>query len=233
LIKCANNAFLAMKISFANTIANICEAIPNSDVRVVMKAIGLDRRIGPLFLNAGLGYGGSCLPKDVRGLTYVSEKLGSSPILLRAVEKVNSLQPLRVLEMARTQLGNLQGKRVAILGLAFKPNTDDVRDSASIRVAKRFVDEGARVIVYDPKAMKNARNLLNDKVQYAPSSMECIRGADCCVIATEWPEFKTLKSGDFVCHMRTPVLIDARRICGVDAFGRKLRFTAIGLGKGV
>jgi UDPglucose 6-dehydrogenase len=231
LIKCANNAFLAIKISFANTIASICEAIPGADVTVVSKAIGLDRRIGSLFLNAGLGYGGSCLPKDLRGLAYVSKRLRLSPLLLRAVEKVNNLQPLRVVEMAQTLLGNLQGKRVAILGLAFKPNTDDVRDSASMRVAKRFVDERAEVIVYDPMAMKNARNLLNNKVQYASSPIECINGADCCVIATEWPEFKTLKSEDFICHMRTPVLIDARRIYSADMFRSKLRFSAIGLGK--
>lgn len=232
LIKCANNAFLAMKISFANTIANICERIADVDVVAVTKAIGLDARIGSLFLDAGLGYGGSCFPKDVRGLIYISEKLRYSPILLRAVEKVNSLQPHRIVEMARTLLGSLQGKRVAILGLAFKPNTDDVRDSASIRVAKEFLDKKAKVIVYDPMATKNARKLLENKVKYASSAIECIDGVDCCVIATEWPEFRALRRKDFLCCMRTPTLIDARRIYDPDEFGGKLKFWATGLAKG-
>jgi len=232
LVKCANNAFLAMKISFANTIANLCEAIPNADVRVVTKAIGLDRRIGPYFLNAGLGYGGSCLSKDVKGLTHFSEEVGPRSTLLSAVEKVNRLRPHRVVEMVRTLLGGIQGKRVAILGLAFKPNTDDVRDSPSIRLAKELLDKKTEVIVYDPMAMKNASKLLQNKVKYASSAMECIDGADCCVIATEWPEFGGLKSEDFLCRMRTPALIDARRIYDPDEFDGKLKFRATGLGKG-
>lgn len=231
LIKYANNAFLATKVSFINTIANICEAIPNAEVSMVAKAIGLDRRICPLFLNAGLGYGGSCLPKDVRALISFSDRLGLNPLLLEAVEEVNSFQPKKLAKLAEMMLGGTQGKRVAVLGLAFKPNTDDVREAVSIKIVKEFLEREAEVIVYDPMAIENARNLLKNKVKYASSTAECINGADCCVIVTEWPEFQALKCEDFIGRMRTPIVIDGRRIYDPEEFGRKLRFAAVGLGR--
>jgi UDPglucose 6-dehydrogenase len=230
LIKHANNAFLATKVSFINTIANICQAIPETDVTTVAKAIGLDRRIGPSFLEAGLGYGGSCLPKDVRALTSFAERLGTKPVLLGAVQDVNRLQPCKVIEMAQKLLGDLESKRVAVLGLAFKPNTDDVRDAVSIEVARGFLNKKARVVVYDPMATKNAKLLLGNEVEYRSSALKCIDGADCCVIATAWPEFKTLSWKNFVSRMRTPIVIDGRRIYNPEDFTRKLRFAAIGLG---
>jgi UDPglucose 6-dehydrogenase len=230
LIKYANNAFLATKVSFINTIANICEEIAQADVAIVAKAIGLDGRISPLFLNAGLGYGGSCLPKDVKALVSFSERLGVNSILLKAVEEVNRRQPYTVLKLAEALLSDIRGKRVAILGLAFKPNTDDMRDAVSINVVKGFLEKKAEVIVYDPMAMKNARNLFKNKVKYASSAIECINGADCCIIVTEWSEFKALKCEDFISHMRTPIAIDGRRIYNAEEFGRKLKFAAIGLG---
>jgi len=157
LIKYANNAFLAMKVSFINTIANICERIPGADVTVVAKGIGLDKRIGPLFLNAGLGYGGSCLPKDLRALIQHSRSLGYEPKLLEAVKEVNDGQPRRAIELCKELVGELRGRRVAVLGLAFKPNTDDMRDAVSIKIVKRLLEEGARVVVYDPRAVENAK----------------------------------------------------------------------------
>ena len=230
LIKYVNNCFLAMKISFMNTIANICQEIPEADVTTVAKAIGLDRRISPLFLNPGLGYGGSCLPKDIRALVSFSQKLGYKPSLLKAVEEVNILQPYKVVRLANRLLGKIRGKRIAVLGLAFKPNTDDLRDAVSIEVVKGLLKEKAEVVVYDPAAIKNAEKLFKDKVRYASTAFECISDADCCIIVTEWPEFKALKCEDFIRRMRTPVVIDGRRIYDPKEFSRKLIFAAIGLG---
>jgi len=231
LIKYANNAFLATKIGFINQIANICEKIPGADVTVVAKAIGLDKRIGPLFLNAGWGYGGSCLPKDVKALIAFSEGLGYSPALFNAVEDVNNTQPYRAVELAKKHLGDLQGKRIAILGLAFKPNTDDMREATSIRIINKLLKEGANIVAYDPAATNNAKKIFKDGIEYAPSAIKCIGGADCCIIATEWEEFKELKPENFSEHMRNPVVIDGRRIYDPNEFKDKVKFTAIGLGQ--
>ena len=230
LIKYANNAFLATKVSFINTIANLCEAIPEADIAIVAKAIGLDRRINPSFLEAGLGYGGSCLPKDVKALESFSERLGVKPILLRAVQEVNRLQPYKVIKLAQKLIGDIEDKRVAILGLAFKPNTDDVRGAVSIEIVKGFLNQKAHVTVYDPMAARNAERVLRNEVEYKSSALECIDRTDCCVIATAWPEFRTLNWKDFVSRMRNPVVIDGRRIYNAKEFGRRLKFAAIGLG---
>jgi len=162
LIKYANNAFLATKISFINQIANICEKIPGADVTVVAKGIGLDKRIGPLFLNAGWGYGGSCLPKDVKALIAFSEGLGYNPALFNAVEDVNNIQPYRAVELAKKHLGDLKGRRIAILGLAFKPNTDDMREAVSIKIINQLLEEGANIVAYDPAAINNAKGIFKD-----------------------------------------------------------------------
>ena len=231
LIKYANNAFLATKISLINQIANLCEKISGTDITTVAKAIGLDKRIGPLFLNAGLGYGGSCLPKDVKALIAFSRGLGYDPVLLNAVEEVNNTQPQKAVELARNLLGNLKGKRIAILGLAFKPNTDDIREAVSIKVINRLLDEGSKIIVYDPVAMKNAKKVLKDKVKYASSVIRCINDADCCILVTEWDEFKKLKPEDFIQHMKTPMVVDGRRIYDSVEYSRKLNLAAIGLEK--
>ena len=230
LIKYANNAFLAVKISFINTIANICERIPGADVTVVAKGIGLDKRIGPSFLNAGLGYGGSCLPKDLRALIQYSKSLGYEPKLLEAVESVNNSQPRRAIELCKKLLGELKGKRVAILGLAFKPNTDDVREAPSIMIIRQLLKEGAKVVAYDPAAIPNAKAIFKDDIEYASSAIECLKNADCCILVTEWEEFKKLKPEDFIQNMRTPILLDGRRLFDSEEFSRKIRFMAIGLG---
>lgn len=231
LIKYANNAFLATKISFINQIANICESIPGTDVNMVANAIGLDPRIAPLFLNAGLGYGGSCLPKDVRALIALSKDLGYNPPLLNAVEEVNNIQPHKAVELAKKLIGDLQGRRIAILGLAFKPNTDDIREAVSIKVINSLLEERANSVTYDPTAMTNAKKILGNRVEYAPSPIYCIRGADCCIIMTEWDEFQQLKPEDFIRNMRTPAVVDGRRIYDPEEYGRKLKFKAVGLGQ--
>jgi len=230
LIKYANNAFLAVKISFINTIANICERIPGADVTVVAKGIGLDKRIGPFFLNAGLGYGGSCLPKDLRALIQYSKSLGYEPKLLEAVESVNNSQPQRAIELCKKLLGELEGKRVALLGLAFKPNTDDIREAPSITIIRQLLKEGAKVVAYDPAAIPNAKAIFKDDIEYASSAIECLKNADCCILVTEWEEFKKLKPEDFIQNMRTPILLDGRRLFDSEEFSRKIRFMAIGLG---
>ena len=189
LIKCANNAFLATKISFANTIANICERTPNVDIVEVARAIGADPRIGRNYLGAGVGWGGSCLPKDLRALTAFAQVLGYRGSLLGAVLEVNENQCRRVYELARRALGTLKGKRISILGLAFKPGTDDIRDAPSIKLIKRFVKAQSEIKAYDPVAMKNARKILHG-ISYPDSAIESIEQADCCIVATDWDEFR-------------------------------------------
>jgi len=230
LIKYANNSFLATKISFINTIANICEKLPSADVTAVTKGIGLDKRISHLFLNAGLGYGGSCFPKDVKALIAFSRSLDYDPPLLNAIENVNKTQPYKAIHLSRELLGNLQGKRIAVLGLAFKPNTDDMREAASIKIIQKLLREQTDITTYDPSAMTNAEKIFGNQIKYAPSSIECIKEADCCIIVTEWDEFKKLQPKDFIQNMRQPVLIDGRRIYDPKKFSQKLKFAAVGLG---
>jgi UDPglucose 6-dehydrogenase len=230
LIKYASNAMLATKISFINTIANVCEKIPGADVKLVATAMGLDKRIGPLFLDAGLGYGGSCFPKDVKALIACSKAFGYTPELLESAENVNHGQPLKAVEFCKEDLGNLEGKRIAILGLAFKPDTDDMREARVIPIINQLLKEGANVIAYDPVAVKMAKSIFQNKIQYASSAIACIKNADCCIIVTEWPEFRKLTPEDFVKNMKQPILIDGRRIYDPEIFGGKLKFTAIGLG---
>jgi len=208
LIKYANNAFLAMKISFINEVANICERVLGSDVNVVAEAIGLDKRVGRLFLNAGLGYGGSCLPKDLKALISFSRKIGYDPVLISAVEKINEAQPYKAVELARKLIGELAGKRIAVLGLAFKPNTDDMRNAVSIKIISKLLEERAEVVAYDPVAMPNARKIFGDRIRFASSALNCIKDADCCIIVTEWDEFRCLKPEDFVKYMKNPCLVD-------------------------
>jgi UDPglucose 6-dehydrogenase len=231
LIKYASNSMLATKISFINTIANICEQIPGADVKVVATAMGLDKRIGPLFLDAGLGYGGSCFPKDVKALIACSKSLGYDPELLDSVEKVNKTQPLKAVEFCKEQLGCLEGKKIAILGLAFKPDTDDMREARVIPIINQLLREGANVTAYDPVAMPIAKTIFDHKLSYAQSALNCIKGADACIVVTEWDEFKKLTPEDFTKNMKQPILIDGRRIFNPETFKTKLQFVALGLGK--
>ena len=230
IIKYASNSLLATKISFINMIANICEKIPNADVKTVAAAVGLDKRINPSFLNAGIGYGGSCFPKDVKALIAYSKKIGYYPQLLESVNNTNEAQPLKVVERCKGLLENQKEKLIAILGLAFKPETDDMRNSQVIPIIDKLTRIGAQVIVYDPVAIPVAKTIFKDKIQYAASAIECLANADCCILATEWDEFKKLKPKDFIRHMKKPILIDGRRIYNPQEFNKKMTFFAIGLG---
>jgi len=231
LIKYANNAFLATKISFINTIANLCERIPGADITVVAKGIGLDKRIGPLFLNAGLGYGGSCFPKDVKALIAHAKSIGHRIELLEAVEKINDAQPYKAVKLCKDNIGDVKGKKIAILGLSFKPNTDDMREARSIPVINQLLKEGANITVYDPAAIPVAKAIFQNSIQYAPSTSECLKDADCCIIVTEWDEFRNLKPEDFTQNMRQSVLVDGRRIYNPKEFSKRLRLSAIGLNR--
>ncbi len=231
LIKYASNALLAMKISFANLIARLCERIPGCDVVEVMNAVGMDHRINPSFLGAGLGFGGSCFPKDLKAIIKFAESLGCDPGLLKEVLKINEEQPYRAIALARKLIGDLKGAKVAVLGLAFKPGTDDMREAVSIKVVQALIREGAIVVVHDPVAMENARRIFGDLVEYARTVEDALRGADLAILVTEWDEFRRLKPKDFIKLMRNPALVDGRRIYDPEEFRKAgVKFAAIGLG---
>ena len=231
LIKYASNAMLATKISFINTIANMCEKIPGADVKTVAEAMGLDKRIGPLFLDAGLGYGGSCFPKDVKALIACSKAQGYTPEILESVEEINHSQPLKAVEFCKKELGNLKGKKIAILGLAFKPDTDDMREARVIPIINQLLKEGANVRAYDPVAINMAKSIFQNRIHYASSAIDCLKNADAAILITEWEEFKKLTPQNFLNNMKQPILIDGRRIYNSIEYSKKLRFTAIGIGK--
>ena len=209
LIKVAANAHLAMRISFINEMAVVAEHF-GADIEVVAKGLGLDPRIGPSFLRAGLGYGGSCFPKDVRGLTALSRAVGSELRLLRAVIEVNVQQPVRLVDHLVAGLGSLRERRVAIWGVAFKPGTDDVRESQAVRVAELLLERGARVVVHDP--VVRAPGGLPARVDWADGALAALDGADALVLATEWPEYRAVEPGIAVPRMAGvhPLVMDGR-----------------------
>jgi UDPglucose 6-dehydrogenase len=209
MIKYTANSFLATKISFSNEIGNICKKL-GIDVYDVMKGAGLDHRIGPHFLNAGAGFGGSCFPKDVSALISLAEHGGVEPELLHAVISVNEKQPLKMLDLVKKRLGSLQGKRVAVLGLAFKDNTDDIRDSRSIPVIRGLIEEGADVVAFDPMAMKHMQKVF-PSIEYARNVNEALKDADACLVMTEWPEFSAI-SDEFQLMKQPPVILEGRRM---------------------
>jgi UDPglucose 6-dehydrogenase len=231
LSKYASNVFLATKISFINEVSNICERLNKVDVNEVANAMGLDPRIGKEFLKAGSGWGGSCFPKDTRAMVHFSRKMGYSARLTKAVIEVNVLQAKRMVEIAEEELGNLRDKKVALLGLSFKPDTDDVRDAPSMKIIDHLLAKGSKVAAYDPVAKGNVRKIFSGKVDFSESIEKCLMDADCCMIVTEWAEFRKLNPAHFTSRMRNPLLIDGRRIYNYQVFSRKLRFRAIGLGK--
>jgi UDPglucose 6-dehydrogenase len=211
MIKYASNAFLATKISFINAIANVCE-LAGADVTQVMKGMGLDARIGPAFLQAGLGYGGSCFPKDTESLVHTAGSLGYDFGLLRAVVDVNRDRARHFVDKIATVLEPLPERVVAVLGLAFKPNTDDIREAKSLEVIELLADRGVSVRAYDPVAMPNSRKVLGPAVVYCESSYEAAAGADGLAIVTEWNEFKLLNLERLRSVMRRPLVFDGRNI---------------------
>lgn len=229
LIKYANNSFLATKISFINTIANICQRIPGTDVEKISYAIGLDERIGPLFLKAGLGYGGSCFPKDVTAMINIAEQKGYSPELLKNTHSTNQLQPYKAVDMLKSALPDLTGKTIAVLGLAFKPNTSDMREAVSIKIIEELVRLGAQVKAHDPMAIEEAQKTLSVPVAYCGSIKECLAGADACIIVTEWRQFAELRPAMLQKYMRRTILVDGRRVTQPSKFVGKIdSYYAIG-----
>ncbi len=228
MIKYASNAFLATKISFANEIAGICETL-EADVTVVAKAMGLDGRIGPEFLQAGAGYGGSCFPKDVRALIQTAESNGARVDIVSAAMQVNERQKQKMIEKVKAALGDPVGKRVAILGLAFKPKTDDMREAPSLTLIRGLLDAGADIVAFDPEAREEAKKVLPDLVT-CEDPYQAGDGADCVVLVTEWNEFRELDLERMRDRMRTPILVDCRNVYEPEAV-RALGITYVSVGR--
>ena len=219
LIKHAANSFLALKISYINAISAICDA-SGADVEKVADGIGMDHRIGRQFLNAGIGYGGSCFPKDVAAFIHISEQLGVPFTLLKEVQRINAGQKERFLKLIRDTLWVLREKKIAVWGLTFKPNTDDVRSSVAIELVDAMLREGAHVGVYDPKGMEKARELkaIAD-AKFASSALEAVDGAEALVIATEWNEFANVDFAAVKQRMTTPIVFDGRNLLNPETMG--------------
>lgn len=230
LIKHASNAFLAMKISFINSVANVCEAV-DADVEEVARGMGLDRRIGPRFLNAGLGYGGSCFPKDLKAFYAISQKVGATFDLLKEVERVNERQQKLFLKKIRSTLWNLRRKRLAVLGLAFKGGTDDIRESPAISLVRSLIAEGCSVVAYDPAATENARRIFaNENISFAADPFEAMEDADALVVLTEWPEFARLDLKRARAALNNPIIFDGRNLLDSEEMMRE-GFTYICIGR--
>jgi len=229
MIKYASNAFLASRISFINEIASICERL-GADVKEVAAGMGYDKRIGGTFLDAGIGFGGSCFPKDVRALAHMAAIHGCHPQLLRAVLEINSDQRRQIVQKLRDLLGKLDERTVGILGLAFKPNTDDMREAPALELIHLLQHEGARIKAYDPVAIENARRVLPDIV-YCQDPYQVADGADALLIATEWNEFKHLDLERIRQAMRQPILVDGRNVYEPERMAA-LGFTYRGVGRG-
>ncbi|MBO8173595.1 MAG: UDP-glucose/GDP-mannose dehydrogenase family protein [Bacillaceae bacterium] len=216
MIKYASNAFLATKISFINEIANICEKL-GANVEDVAYGMGLDDRIGSKFLRAGIGYGGSCFPKDTQALVQIAGNVHHKFDLLESVINVNNNQQKALVDKVKQRLGSLKGKRVALLGLAFKPNTDDMREAASIVISNQLIDEGAEIKAYDPIAIENAKKFLHPDVSYSTSIEEAVNNADLAMIITEWDEIKNFPLQKYEELMKNPLVFDGRNCYSLDA----------------
>jgi UDPglucose 6-dehydrogenase len=215
MIKYASNAFLATKISFINEIANICEKV-GANIDDVAYGMGLDSRIGPQFLKAGIGYGGSCFPKDTRALVQIAGDVQHKFELLEAVINVNNKQQVKLVEKAIEELGSLKGKKVALLGLAFKPNTDDMREAASIVISKQLLNHGASIKAYDPVAIENAKKVLPREINFVNTIEEALLDTDVAFILTEWEQIKSINPNKFIELMNEPVIFDGRNCFDLD-----------------
>jgi len=231
LIKHAANSFLALKISYINALSEICE-VSGADVEKVAEGIGMDKRIGRSFLNAGLGYGGSCFPKDISAFIAIAEQLGTPFTLLKEVQKINSRQLARFLDGIREALWVLKDKKIAVWGISFKPNTDDVRSSVAVSLIEALAAEGADVTAYDPKAMEKFTEMpLASKVKLANSPIEAAADAEALIIATEWNEFATVDLSELRKAMRTPLIFDGRNLLDAEAVASH-GFQYRGIGRG-
>ena len=229
LIKHAANSFLALKISYVNAVSTICEA-SGADIEKVADGIGMDRRIGRDFLNAGIGYGGSCFPKDLAAFITISEQLGVPFTLLKEVQRINTAQKERFMKTIRDTLWVLRDKKIALWGLTFKPDTDDIRSSVAIDLAGDLLREGAQVMAYDPKGIEKAREVKTIAgANFARSALEAVEGAEALVIATEWNEFANVDLADVKAKMMTPIVFDGRNVFDPETMGQLgFRYHSIG-----
>ena len=231
IIKHASNAFLALKISFINAVATLCESV-DADVKDVAKGMGMDGRIGPKFLRAGVGYGGSCFPKDLAAFRWIAEQQGVNFNLLAEVEQINERQKVAFFNKVRAALWTLRGKRIAALGLAFKGDTDDIRDSPAIDLIKMLVEAGSIIVAHDPAAMERAQQVLHPspQINYAEDPYQAAQDADALLILTDWQEYATLDLGKLHSALRFPIVIDGRNLYEPD-FMLKHGFTYISVGR--
>jgi UDPglucose 6-dehydrogenase len=211
MIKYTNNAFLATKITFINSIANICQKIPGTNVDVVARVIGMDPRISHLFLNAGPGFGGSCFPKDLQALITYSKNIGYTPKLLETVQYCNNQQVNSIIKLLKMNVKNLHSKKIGVLGLAFKENTDDIRESVSINLIKKLLEEKCIVNVHDPRALKNAKKVFKNKLVYFDEYKQIFHNSDCAILMTPWDEYKKINP-NLIKQLHYKILIDTRRI---------------------
>lgn len=230
MIKYAANAFLAVKISFINEIAGLCDKV-GADVTEVARGIGLDPRIGPRFLSAGLGWGGSCFPKDTAALVAVASEYNYSLPIVQAAREVNTRQRLLIVEKLQSVLKVLRGRTIGVLGLAFKPNTDDVRESPAVELVRLLLERGAHVRAHDPVAVPGARQALSSlEIDFVENPYEAADGADALILATEWEEYRSINLQELACRMCTPVLVDARNVFKPDE-ARLAGLTYLGVGR--
>lgn len=228
MIKYASNAFLATKISFINEIANICEKV-GADVKEVAEGMGMDKRIGDKFLRAGIGFGGACFPKDIKALIQIGDEAGYKPQIIKKVLEVNDIQKTKAVDMLKVLFSNLSNIKVGILGLAFKPGTDDLREAPSLNIINELLRLGAKVKVFDPVALKNARKVLKQSVTYCNDAYEVTSDTDVILIITEWPEFKRLDYNRIKGLMANNIIIDGRNLLNYKEI-KKLGFKYYGIG---
>lgn len=229
LIKYANNAFLATKITFINQIANLSESI-GADVIQVAKAMGMDGRINKKFLHAGPGYGGSCFPKDTKALVKIGDRFKVDMSLVREVIHSNEMQKNRMVEKLRNITGDLEGKNIAVLGLAFKSETDDMRESPAISIINELIKNNANIKAHDPKAMDNARKIFGDKITYCETELDAVAGADALILVTDWNEYRSLDLTNIADLMNNKVIIDTRNMLQPEK-AKELGFTYEGVGR--
>lgn len=230
LIKYAANSLLATKVSFANAVAQMAEKM-EADAEKVLHGVGLDRRIGRTYLYPGVGYGGSCLPKDVVAFVDVAQKFGYDFGLLKEVDRINEEQIANFVKRIREELrGTVEGKKIGILGLSFKPNTDDIREAPSLKIINLLLEQKAQVIAYDPVAIPNVKKVLNGKIEFAKNAYEVAKGADCLAVVTEWNEFRDLELEKIKKLMKTPIIADGRNIFDMEK-AKKLDFSYFGVGR--
>jgi len=222
-----------MKISFANTLSELCERIPGGDAEAVSRMLGFDSRIGRKYLSGALAYGGPCFPRDNKAFSFFARTVEKEARLAEATDKENQHQNVRIVTMIRQKAGTVRGKRIAVLGLTYKPDTDVTEESAAVKISEALLKEGARLAVYDPAGMENARKVLGENgVDYAGSAKDCLKDADFCILATPWKEFRNLKPDDFITRMKRPALLDCWRLYDRDKFSRELDYQTIGFFRG-